>query len=164
MHRRAMDDYWDSMFGKNFTVYNTNMSKKPTLIVETINQIYSLDWDNFVMEIYGKPYYFQQQDECRERGNYYIGIIPDDREEVETWEDEYENDSIPFEVNGDVMGVTFETWLNTSPEDTRKYFDSDSENDLFWQRNFYPDINMIVKDLYLKGLLEPGNYQITVDW
>jgi hypothetical protein len=98
------------------------------------------------------------------KGAYYIRIVPDNKEEVETWGDEYENDSIPFELNGRIMGVTFETWLATSPGDTRKHFTYDSDNDMFWERKFYPDINMIVKDLYLKGFLEPGEYQLLVDW
>jgi hypothetical protein len=123
------------------------MTEKPTLKIETVQQITLQDWDDFVTKVYGKPYSFQQQDGCKSRG-YDSLWIPDDREDIEQWEDECENVSIPFEVNGEEMGVTFETWLNTSPEDTRKHFDSDSENNLFWQRNFYPDLHMIAKDLY----------------
>jgi hypothetical protein len=62
------------------------------------------------------------------------------------------------------MGVSFETWLNTSPEDTKKYFEFEYENKLFWERNFYPHVSMIIKDLYKKGLIEKGEYDINIDW
>lgn len=139
------------------------MTDKPTLKILTVKQITVQDWDEFVMEVYGKPYSFQQQDGCKDRGHDTL-YIPDDREDIEDWIDDCENDSIPFKVNGDIMGVKFDTWLNTSPEDTLKHFDSDWENKLFWQRNFYPDLHMIGRDLYLKGLIEPDEYDILIDW
>ncbi len=139
------------------------MADKPTLKIRTVKQITVQDWDDFVIKVYGKPYSFQQQDGCKDRGHDSIWI-PDDREDIDGWEDDCENTQIPFGVNGEEMGVTFETWLNTSPEDTLKHFDSDWENDLFWQRNFYPDLHMIAKDLYLRGLIEPDEYDILIDW
>ena len=139
------------------------MTEKPTLKIQTVKQISVHDWDDFVIQVYGKPYSFQQQDGCKDRGHDTL-YIPDDREDIEEWEDECENDSIPFEVNGDIMGVKFDVWLNTSPEDTLKHFKSDWENELFWQRNFYPDLHMIGRDLYLRGLIEPDEYDILIDW
>ncbi len=129
------------------------------LKVKKRNQISVNDWDNLVSETYGKPYSFQQQDGCKERGVETI-YVP-----VKTPED-YETTKIPFEVNGEEMGVSFETWLNTNPEDTVKYFDSrfNWQNNLFWDRNFYPHVDMIINDLYKKGLLEEGEYDIKIDW
>jgi len=61
------------------------------------------------------------------------------------------------------MCVSFKTWMNTTPEETSKYFEFQSQNELFWQRNFYPHIDMIAHDLYLRSLLEPGEYTINID-
>lgn len=134
---------------------------KQKLKTKTVKLISVRDWDKFVSNIYGKPYLFQQQDGCKERGNYKFSV-PD------TYENEFDygNKSIPFEVNGDEdeMGVSFQTWLNTSPKDTLKHFENERENNLFWERNFYPDVSMIVNDLHSKGILEEGEYVIEIDW
>ncbi len=38
------------------------------------------------------------------------------------------------------------------------------ELELFWGRNFYPDVSMIIDDLYERGLLEAGDFSIDIDW
>lgn len=126
------------------------------LRVKTRKQIDVQDWDDLVTSTYDKVYSFQQQDDCKSRGveTIVVPAVPDD----------YENKEIPFEVNGEEMGVSFETWLNTSPKDTLKHFESEWENDLFWDRNFYPHVSMIINDLYSKGLIEAGEYDISIDW
>jgi len=127
--------------------------------ITNIKQIDSDDWDNFVEKTYNKIYCFQQQDGCKLRGVVTISTNA-------VYEEDFENTEIPFEVNGGEMGVSFETWLNTSPEDTAKHFNPEYhwQNRLFWQRNFYPDVNVIASDLCKRGLLEPGEYQINIDW
>jgi hypothetical protein len=118
------------------------------------------DFDNLVIETYGKPYSFQQQDGCKERGSFDFSI-PD------KWGfKDFENTEIPFVVNGDEMGVSFETWLNTTEEDINKHFNPNHrwKADLFWSRNFYPSVNMIIEDLHKKGLIEEGDYTIDIDW
>ena len=35
---------------------------------------------------------------------------------------------------------------------------------LWWQRNFYPDVQMVANDLFEKGLIEAGDYVIDIDW
>ena len=112
------------------------------------------DWDDLVKETYGKYYSFQQQDGCKGRGTFEI-LIPC----IEPYD--YKNDTIPIEVNGDEMGVSFQSWLNT-PSDKFDYLGT-SKN-LFWARNFYPSIEMLANDLYNKGLIEPGKYVIDIDW
>lgn len=124
------------------------------------------DWDAFVEETYGKIYSFQQQDDCKERGCEFFSVPT-------PWEHDFEKTEIPFEVNGKEMGVSFETWLNTDPEETKKEFPdppdrdysmTDFDNRLFWDRNFYPHVSMIINDLHAKGLLEEGKYAINIDW
>lgn len=129
------------------------------LKTKTVKVITVHDWDDLVVETYGKPYMFQQQDGCKERGVVYFDVPSYE------WNGDYhENTEIPFEVNGLEMGVSFETWLDTSPDDTAKHFDGGFGNGLFWERNFYPHLEMIVNDLHSKGLLEEGEYMIDIDW
>nr|DAI39746.1 MAG TPA: Ftsk gamma domain [Caudoviricetes sp.] len=35
---------------------------------------------------------------------------------------------------------------------------------MFWDRNFYPHVSMIIKDLENKGILKEGEYIINIDW
>ena len=120
------------------------------------NTISVNDWDNFVREIYSKNYSFQQQDGCKDRGIETINTLDEPYD--------YRNTEIPFKVNGEDMGVSFETWLNTKPDDTVKHFEYTYQNNLFWERSFYPHVSMIVKDLVEKDLLKPGEYDIIIDW
>lgn len=119
------------------------------------------DWDKLVTDTYKKPYRFQQQDGCQSRGMVNI-TIPDDNK----YEEEEMNNSIPFEINGDEMGVKFEVWLNTSPDDTEKEFNPQFKwkNEMFWDRNFYPHLQSVANDLHERGLIEAGNYVINIDW
>ena len=114
------------------------------------------DWDDLVTKTYGKPYKFQQQAYCKPRGTHYI-TIPEEAED-------YENDTVLEEINGEQMGVSFAAWLardvkqwNGAPED--KQFLS-----LFWDRNFYPNVQMVANDLHQKGMIPAGNYVIEIDW
>jgi hypothetical protein len=126
---------------------------------ETKKIINSYDLDRLIRETYGKPYMFQQQDGCKSRGVDYITIPV--REP-----DYYENTSLEFEINGDEMGVSFDTWLNTTVEEINELHPESykGQNDLWWERNFYPHIETIVNDLYERGLIEAGEYMINIDW
>ena len=118
------------------------------------------DWDNLVEETYGKPYNFQQQDGCQERGSFCINI-PE-----ENYEDRFENETVPEVVNGEEMGVKFEAWLARDPK--QKLSNANDQSvwsvGLWWKRNFYPHIQMIANDLHKKGLIEAGQYTIKIDW
>lgn len=138
------------------------------------------DWDNLVRETYGKPYSFQQQEGCKERGTFNITIPSDYTEDDEM------NDSIPEVINGNKMGVKFDVWLKRNVneplnptqkelkdcsyywgktiEDEIEWKQSQSHIDLFWERNFYPDVYTVANDLYEKGLIEAGDYVINIDW
>lgn len=114
------------------------------------------DWDTLVVTTYNRPYSFQQQDGCKDRQR--VGItIPD-----EAWD--FENDTIPEEINGDEMGVSFKAWLTRDPSK----WEGDEEDklflDLFWKRNFYPEVQTVANDLHEKGLIEAGDYVIDIDW
>lgn len=122
------------------------------------------DWDELVKKTYGKPYSFQQQNGCMERGTYPLTVPPP----YTCDEDMY--DSIPEKVNGDKMGVKFATWLARDPKEPLKD-EKDKDNDrqqwvinLFWERNFYPSIEVLADDLYKRGLVEAGEYVIDIDW
>lgn len=117
------------------------------------------DWDKLVEETYGRTYSFQQQDGCKGRGVFRIDVPSDCVED-------YENDTIPEIVNGDDMGVSFAAWLARDPKQPMS--DKDDKADycrtLWWERNFYPNVQMVANDLHAKGLLEAGKYTIDIDW
>ena len=115
------------------------------------------DWNECVKKTYGRPYNYQQQDGCQSRGVFHL-TVP----EEETYD--FENDTVPEEVNGSEMGVSFKAWLKRDPKQKIKDQEDDFELELFWQRNFYPAIEMVANDLHKKGLLEAGEYSIEIDW
>jgi hypothetical protein len=126
--------------------------------IQTKQVIDVSDFDKLVEETYGKPYNFQQQDDCKERGTYAFSVPTD-------WDDDFENDSVPDKINGSEMGVSFKAWLardveewNGAPED---FFMCKS---LFWSRNWYPNFQTVANDLHAKGLLPVGEYVINIDW
>jgi len=154
--------------------------------ISTWNVISVQDWDKLVENTYGKPYSLQQQDGCKGRGIEWIDV-PDqyyDHDEEES----YMNDSIPELINGNEYGVKFKTWLARDPKaplnPTDKqlsdcnYYWADKDNakakedyknslshiNLFWERNFYPNVGALCDDLFEKGLIEKGEYAINIDW
>ena len=127
--------------------------------IQTKQVISVQDWDDLVIQTYGKPYSFQQQNGCQERGNFPLRI-PEGAED-------FENDTIPEKVNGDERGVSFKAWLARDPEqklDTEDKWDRNHGLDLFWRRNFYPDVQMIANDNHAKGLIPEGKYVIEINW
>lgn len=118
--------------------------------------IESSDWDQLVSETYGRIYCFQQQDGCKDRGIFNITI-------PEKLDDDQMPDTIPEVVNGNKMGVKFSAWLARNPKEPIKQF-NDHQLDLFWRRNFYPNVQMIANDLHEKGIIEAGGYTIIIDW
>ncbi len=115
------------------------------------------DFDNLVTETYGKPYSFQQQNGCQERGVYYL-TVPDPNAE------DFEDDEIPEVINGQEMGVSFSSWLKRDPKEWNGESGDERFLDLFWGRNFYPSIEVLANDLHSKGLIETGEYVINIDW
>jgi hypothetical protein len=84
------------------------------------------------------------------------------------------------------MGVSFKAWLERDPnaslnpsdkeligspyywgeteDDKIKYKEDTGHINMFWERNFYPNLDMIINDLHSKGLIEAGEYEIDIDW
>ncbi len=125
----------------------------------TIEMVISMsEWDDLVKKTYERPYSFQQQDGCRSRG-YFRFSVPDEAED-------YERESVPEEVNHHEMGVSFAAWLARNPK--QKLSDPQAQEDyclvLWWERNFYPDIQMVANDMHSKGLLKAGDYTMLIDW
>jgi hypothetical protein len=126
------------------------------LKIKTEKVIKSTDWDKFVKEIYGRPYCFQQQNGCVNRGVFHLYVPQDD--------EDFSRDTIPEVVNGCEKGVSFKAWLERDP---KKPLPNDPEEyclELWWHRNFYPDIQTIANDLCKRGLLKKGEYLINIDW
>lgn len=122
------------------------------------------EWDKLVQDTYGRVYSFQQQDDCRDRGNFYL-TVPKDIDESHL------PDSIPEVVNHNIMGVKFAAWLARDPKqpldgsgDRKEYYSDQWAIDLWWARNFYPDIQVVANELHSKGLLPAGEYTIDIDW
>jgi len=144
--------------------------------MKNVNIISLQDFDELVKKTYGKIYSFQQQDGCKDRQTVYFSVPYEDAED-------FKNDKIPEIINGDKMGVSFKSWLEKNPEsplnpnpdelkeciyywgeDVNEWCSSKSHIELFWDRNFYPHVSMIVNDLHAKGLLPAGEYGIEIDW
>lgn len=124
-----------------------------------VNVIDCYDWDKLVTDTYGKPYSIQQQDGCMDRQMLEL-TIPDEA-------DDYENDTLPEEVNHPEMGVSFAAWLARDPNqplNTTNGLRSDFGLNLWWNRNFYPDLQTLANDLHAKGLIDAGEYVINIDW
>ena len=118
------------------------------------------DFDQLVKDTYKRPYAFQQQDDCRQRGMEYIAVPTENPYD-------YENDTVPEEVNGEEMGVSFKAWLARDPMqqlDTPDEWARSHGLQLWFHRNFYPCVDMIINDLHEKGLLDAGDYYIDIDW
>jgi len=117
------------------------------------------NWSDFVQKTYGRIYKLQQQEGCRDRGNLYITVPT-----IDYLEYDYKNLTVPEEVNGEEMGVSFAAWLERNPEAPIKNQQRDFDRHLWWTRNFYPAIEVLTHDLHSRGLLEAGKYTIKIDW
>lgn len=129
--------------------------------IKTEKVIELSEWDQLVEKTYGRPYSFQQQDGCKDRGLFRF-TVPSD----EVFD--FENDSIVEKVNGPEQGVSFAAWLKRDPKqplrDEPEHRNESWMIELWWHRNFYPDVSMIAEDLHTKGLLEAGEYIIEINW
>lgn len=124
------------------------------LNIQTKQVIEVRDWNRFVARTYGRPYNFQQQDGCKPRGSFRFRV-PDMAED-------YEDDNLPTTINDENMGVSFKAWLARDPKLCKGF--ARMYLDMFWERNFYPDVQMIANDLHNRGLLPAGEYTIEIDW
>ncbi len=124
--------------------------------IQTKKVIDVSDWDEAVVATYGRPYKFQQQNGCQERGTFGLSAPGDVDGE---WPD-----TVPEIVNHDEMGVNFAAWLARDPGQPLADGRTSYSLQLWWERNFYPPIQAVANDLSSKGLLEAGDYLIDIDW
>ncbi len=118
------------------------------------------DWNELVVATYGRPYNFQQQRGCMNRGTEELLV-----EGNYKGEDFFEQTEIPETTNTYEMGVTLEAWLSRDPKQRlSEEENSDWELEMWWERNFYPDIDFLAEDMANRGVLEPGTYVINIDW
>jgi len=133
---------------------------KHPLKIKTEKVIEVSDWDNFVREVYGRPYNLQQQDGFKGQGSIRLSVPVDIYDICD-----FDNDAVPEEVNGDKIGVSFKSWLERDPN--QKLTNKDDQEyyclELWWNRNFYPDFYTLANDLHKKGLLPEGEYLIRID-
>lgn len=127
---------------------------------ETVKLVESSELDRFVEEIYGKPFCFQQQAGCRSRGTISVTVPV---KYLKDFEEGYDAKEVA-ESEG-YYSVSLKDWLDRDPDEkfqsNEKY---DWETIMIWQRNFYPDIDVIFDDLHKKGLIEEGKYLINISW
>lgn len=143
----------------------------PELKIEDYKVVYDGEWSRFVSEVYGRPYDLQQQDGGMSRCHLYVEV-PVAPEDIEIFKEDCLGDISPCDEKS--MCVDFERWLSRDPEqlvpdDVVRQDCSWVENkrfntDLWWERNFYPHIDILANDLYEKGFLPAGQYLILVDW
>lgn len=126
------------------------------LIINNSKVISEIDWSNFVSHFYGRPYRFQQQNGCYERGNFYLSVPSEPDCDM--------NDQIPETLETEEMGVKFEKWFERDPKMAVGEMTSEWEIALWWERNFFPDIQDVANDLYKRGELPAGEYVIDINW
>lgn len=107
------------------------------------------EWNELVKETYQKSYYnFQQQDGCQDRG--LVGF------------------TVPDTVYDTESDISLQEWLDADPNEPVDDGDLSSREHwymkMYWEREFYPDIQIIANDLHSKGLLPEGEYHINIDW
>lgn len=115
------------------------------------------DWDQLVITTYSRPYSFQQQCGCRDRGVEYFEV-------PSQFLEDYEEDIIPEKIDSYERGVSFASWLARDPQEWNGDPNDVDYLDMFWERNFYPSLYVLANDLYKKGLLPAGKYGINIDW
>jgi len=116
------------------------------------------DFNTLVENTYSRPYDLQQQDGCMDRQLLRV-TVPEEC-------DDYDNTTVEEPVTSDEMGVSFEAWKNRDPGEKLASSDvySKWEVELWFRRKFYPELQMLLNDLYKKGLLASGDYTIEIDW
>jgi hypothetical protein len=136
-------------------------NQKPTLKLNKVTLIEENEFSDFVSEVYGRPYRYQQTEGCLEKGTVKFSVPyeryfkPDYKENV--------NDS--GNIN---KPVRFREWLSRDPKEKPPVglFNGDSYwyISLFWNRHFYPYFGDLIDDLHKKGYVEEGEYILRIDW
>lgn len=129
-----------------------------TLKYNTVKFVELRHWNEFVKQVYGRPYNLQQQDGYLDRGTINLSVPSGSN-------CGYTNDTLP-EFLGPEGGVSLAGWLARDPTQLIPALGSEEQwmTGMWWERNFYPMLEEVANDLYAKGLLEQGEYVINIDW
>ena len=73
------------------------------------------------------------------------------------------NKTIDQYLNYDKIVCEFNTSIKNLLGDIRKVENLKFEH-TWWERHFYPKPQIVLNDLYEKGLIFPGKYKIKIDW
>lgn len=148
--------------------------KKPRLQTRKVTYLDDNAWDEFVTEVYGKPYCLQQQNGCYPNGTTKSFTVDPKEVGVPANPDYWVNPrDYCFELKSlyelsnsgrKARGVGIDAWLARDPKEPLPGQEYDHDLKFFWQRNFYPEFDDVVTDLIAKGLLEPGEYIIDISW
>lgn len=130
------------------------------MIVKLVKMIEENDWSELVSKTYSRPYSLLEQREFRERGAYLVRI-----EKLE-YNEKYDNfpDNIPEVLYGSNTGIKFHLWLARDPNAPIGDKDDARSKEIFWKESFYPCCSEVANDMCCKGLIEPGEYYIRIDW
>lgn len=106
---------------------------------QVVTLIDESEFSALVTKIYGRPYRFQQQGDMK-------------------CQDTIETFSVPSEEYGGWTGPSLTEWQIAPPPD------GDFKEELRWHRDFYPELEVVVNDLYARGLIAAGDYALHVWW
>jgi len=109
------------------------------------------DWDDLVTVTYGRRYNFQQQG-YKDRGTMHFDV-------PEVWDGEYDEAEY---LDEDMP--TFAEWLARDPKTPTPNRKHEWEDEFWWDREFYPQFESVLRDLSIRGLVEPGEYVLVIDW
>ncbi|MFD3594317.1 hypothetical protein ACFWU5_16460 [Nocardia sp. NPDC058640] len=117
-----------------------------TLIRETV-------FSKLVAETYGRPYRFQQQDDCQHGQNtVHLFDVPHPEGGWESVEE--------FRACFADGTPTVQEWANTPIGE----YEHPWQAELHWEREFYPPFEAVIDDLYARGLIAVGSYGLHIWW
>lgn len=124
--------------------------------IQSVYHLEDSELDNIIKQVYKRPFNFQQQAGCKERGIEKFSV-PD------AWTGDFDNYELPEVVNHAEVGVSFAAWLKRDPTQLIKGGSKDATI-MWWERNFYPSTQMVLNDLHDRGLIPSGEYVVSIDW
>lgn len=159
------------------------------LNVKIVKQINESEFSELVRKTYNRPYRLQQTDGCYSRGSFTLTISSNGCEAYPTtamsnggdgespvsfqeWIQRDRNEPIPISEK-DIEA--YEALKNSSISN-KSFYDPNNEsnkksrevggllNTLWWEREFYPDLNELLDDMLSRGLIEEGEYEMEIDW
>lgn len=119
----------------------------PKLNPTTLTTIWESGFSKYVTEHYGRPYKLQQQGDMLAQGSYVQITVPDE----EAWDE----------------NPTLAEWQAATPPGEHPeggYDPNVSTENMRWERDYYPSLEVVANDLHAKGLLDAGEYLIRVYW